>query len=406
MAQGRGKVIPFKIKTFTGLNNIDPPEQTKPGELQTANNVDIGNNGQVKRRDGYVSVYTGNIHSLFAMEGLCLFREGISLKRLNTDFTATILRSGIDGNRKMAYLSLNGNIYYSDGIVTGVIQDNVSRTWGMEPPSVPTLTSASGLLREGRYSVVLTWVRNDGQESGSSDITFLDVSQGGGIYISDIPVSSDPTVQYVNVYMTTTNGEIFYLAATVENSVTETSYQGDCSEFTIRLMTQFMSNPPEGEMIEYYNSRVYIAQNNVLWFTENFNYELISLDNGYIIFDSPITLLASNQDGIYLATENETIFMSGDEIPLKRIKIADYGAVKGTSVKMTADVLMPIEGLNLSGVAIFWLSKKGICIGLRGGMFKNMTLTKYLFPESSEGTGLFRQQEGLNSYLVAIQVKN
>ena len=389
----------IRIDRFTGLDNVTPPELREPGALDTADNVDIDQLGKIRRRKGATRVYNRGSHSLWSDGSLCLFRQGANLNRLNADFSATALRSAIAGSNRMNYLALNGLVYFTDDITAGIIQDGSARSWGLEVPPEPVLSETAGDLPEGRYQVSLTYCRKDYQESGASRTVYIDISEGG-IEISSIPVSSDPAVQWVNVYLSTTNGEALYLARTLPNGTTSTTYKAPGGEVNLPLKTQALCAPFPGQLLEFYNGRIYIARDNFLFPTEPMNYELID-SMAAIPFPGRITLLAPVEDGIWLSIEGqETVFLSGDQPQsFKLLSRAPYSAIEGTARKINAKLLKDTE---LQGDLWIWGSSRGICLGAPGGAFSNLTHKKYSYPFSQSGSALVREERGMVHYLLSM----
>jgi len=150
------KRITVIIDKVLGENNITPPyelatvEPTQYGTelivntyLQQCINIDIDDQHNWRRRRGSESIYEGDIHSIWSANDYCLFREGDALKRLQITskspltVSVSILRSGLTiAKISMNYLSLDKAVYYSDGMVSGVIENGISRSWGA------TLTTA------------------------------------------------------------------------------------------------------------------------------------------------------------------------------------------------------------------------------------------------------------------------
>jgi hypothetical protein len=110
------------FKNFKGINNVAEPINLELDELVEASNIDIDSDGRAKRRGGYTKKYTPSdkVHSLWSNDRICLFIEGATLKRLNTDYTATIIRSNVS-NLPMEYVDVNENVYYSNASVNGWI---------------------------------------------------------------------------------------------------------------------------------------------------------------------------------------------------------------------------------------------------------------------------------------------
>lgn len=402
----------ISISDFLGLNNVDEPEaltvltenfQTRYF-LRTAKNIDINNDLKPRRRRGYDSIYTASApHSLWSDEkDLCLFREGSYLKRLHSNLSTTsILRSGITGSLTTAYLSfIRNTVYYSDGNMKGVVEGGVNRSWGIEVPPQPIVSviSSGGSLLSGTYRVTTTYVRNDGQESGSSDITTIDVEDGQGIRIP-ITASSDSDVSKANVYVTKRDGDIFYRALSLSNTSRTVDYTDEDTLTALDCKTLLLSPPPAGQVLGYYNGRIYIGSFDIVWYTDPFRYELVNLATNYLPFSEDVTLIGPVKDGIYFGTDSEIVFGKGnDPKKLEWVQVADYGAIFGT--------MRTIEYTQRDGSiekAVILASQKGICMGKPGGDFHNITEKTYRYDPSLTGTGLVRFTRGTQQYIAVLK---
>ncbi len=402
------------IRDFLGLNNVLPSEDLHIKEnfksvgyyLKRAKNIDIDNAKRPRRRQGYQTSLAGSdCHSLWSDGKICLYREGSYLKRLNDSLQgSTTIRSDIQGSLSMAYLSVDNKIYYSDGNISGVIENGVSRSWGLPVPTTsPVLTSIPGGLLSGTYQVVYTYVRNDGQESGACESSVLAVTASQGIRIGSIVASPDTSVSKINVYLTRRDSEIFYKAYTLSNTSGQTiDYLTEDSLSGAMLKTQFLSPPPAGQILEYHNGKILVGSFDVCWQTEPFKYELCDLSNGYTQFESDLTLIGAVNDGIYFGTDNEITFAQ-DNAQLKAFKLdqkADYGAIFGTMQK----VLRPDIGSNEAmQTLIVFASARGICIGGKGGEMINKSRDAYLYEPAYSGAGFVRKERGTDQYLFTLK---
>jgi hypothetical protein len=115
-----GSEIPFQ--NFTGINNVADANNLEIGELAEGENVDIDNEGKVKRRNGYTRIFTPSdkMHSLWSNDRICLFMDGTTLKRLWSDYSSTTIRTDC-GNQPMGFVDVNENVYYSNATVNGYI---------------------------------------------------------------------------------------------------------------------------------------------------------------------------------------------------------------------------------------------------------------------------------------------
>jgi hypothetical protein len=392
---------PLKVDKFLGVNNVKQPQRIAESELQSATNMDITEDSKIRRRKGYEKVYTGMVSSVHSDDKTILFREGSMLMKLDdSDNSAEVLRYNISTLAPMEYLSLNGDIYYTDHSVTGVVQNGVSRTWGLEVPPPPSLADTVGELPSGRYQVALSFVRNDGQEGGTQVSAHVDVTNGG-IAISDIATSDDPTVTHVQVFMSHTDGEALYRGMILANGEKAVNYRGTGNELTSSLMTELLTSPPPGHLLAYYNGRIYIADGNVLWYTEPYKYELINLAHNFIPFPERITMVAPVKDGIWLSTTSETHWLGGeDPTAFKSDEKDNHGAIEGTAREIEGQ-LVRTEGVS-PGQAWLWATQKGICVGTAGGFFRNLTHGRYEFPAATRGIGMVREGKDLNQYMVGL----
>ena len=398
------------ISDFLGLNNVLPPEEcTIQGDnfairyyLRKALNVDIDNSLKIRRRNGYASSYSGDCHSLWSDGKICLFRENRALKRLNDNLTsATILRNDIAGSLTVAYLPLNGNVYYSDGNTKGIISQETNRSWGLEIPGQVMLTAipSIGSLREGTHQICVTYLRKDGQESGASESAYIDVADNNAVRISGIVPSSDPDVIGLRVYATKRNGELFYRAFSLRNIEQTVDLLDDGLLTAIDLKTQFLSPLPAGQIIEYYRGVVYVGAFDTVWYSEPFRYELCDLSRNFIPFSNDLTLIGAVDDGIYFGTDDEIFFAEGEGPKKFKIsKVADYGAIFGTAQKLTRS-----NDRGTEEKFILFASARGICQGNNGGKLINSTEDTYLYEPAYSGAGFIRRDRGIRQFIVTLR---
>lgn len=374
---------------FSGVRNDVSAERFGNGDLVAADNCDLDTTGKLSRRGGYALQRAGASHSLFSHGALCVFVSGTSLLQLHADYSVSTLRSGLTADARMAYThTVNDRIYYSNGYQTGVIDNEVSRSWGLTPPDYQPLASVgAGRLFAGRYQYALTFLRSDGQESGTGVAEVIDVPADSAIDFTAIPVSSDPDVTQKSIFVSAANGDVLYRALTLANSVTTASYNDDGLNLNSPLDTQFLDVPPAGHLLTYYRGHIYSAVGNLLLHSEAFGYELFDWRK-YLPFDSRIRLLAPVEDGFYLATETSTLYLAGstpDDIRV--IKKADYGAIEGTLAYAPGNL---VQGVTDPAPVALWTAPTGICRGLNGGVFTNLTESRYSFNARDSGAAVFR----------------
>lgn len=125
-----------KKQLFTGSmglsTKVDPTRihydpESGVQALASCSNVVIDDTGSISRRQGFLRLQAGQFHSLFCNQGDCLVIQehpgSAALYRVNTDFSLSGIRSGLSKGRPMAHHSVNGQIYYSNGVQNGVYSE-------------------------------------------------------------------------------------------------------------------------------------------------------------------------------------------------------------------------------------------------------------------------------------------
>ncbi len=389
---------------FLGINNVDAPERLKNDsegmELREAVNVDIDGALRVRRREGYTKVYAGvNTHSLWSNGKVILFVEDGTLKEFDPETNqATAIRTSMTRFGKVAYQDIFGDVYFTDGNQTGVYtKDKVDTVMGIPtPPTTPTLMSGSGILPAGWYGVAFTAVDTTGRESGSTQEEFIKLDAGSSIIVYGIPASVIGA-EKIAVYVTSPNGDVFYRYAEVSTGTVDVQVTSIPSGAQLR--TRYMTTMPAGHLLTYHQQRLYVAVNNVVYYSEPFQYGLTRVTRNFLQFPSKITLMVSTDDGMYIADEDHTYYVNGrnpEEFAITTV--ADYGAVEGTAVEIPRDYFGEGKGSR----AWMWVTREGVCGGV-GGEFTNLTKGRYAVPESLSGTAAFRLNEGVAQFVSILQ---
>jgi len=389
------------FKAFQGLRNNVSAERFAAGDLAVASNVNLDNSGKLLSRDGYVKKITAAVHSLWAHGDICLYVQGANLKRLNSDLASSVtVRSDLSSGLVMSYSEVDGKVYYSNSAQTGIYTSNGNRTWGIVPPVFQPLATASyGDMHSGKYQYALTYLREDGQESGTGIADKIEITTGA-ITFSDIPVSPDPTVTHKVIYLTQANGEVLYRALVLDNATTSAHYNGGI--LRTPLDTQFCQPAPAGQLVCYFQGRMYVAQGQWLFYSKPFGYELFDLRD-YLGFIKTITMIAPVKDGMFIGTESNTYFLAGTQPDVTQlIEVAGVGVVKGTLTYVASNQVKGLEKLDKQSVPV-WTSHAGIVVGMSGGATIDLTLDRYAIGKANEGAALFRTVNGIDQYITVLR---
>lgn len=389
-----------------GINNIEKETSLPEGFIRDCVNLDIDNQGKKKIRSGYTKIYSGtSVHSLSGDEISAgkYFIENGSLKRLNNDNTAYTIQSGLsaDTRRKMYYVQMGNRVYISNGYNTGCIINDVFYTWGVPNPiSGPTGTISSGYWDSGRYLVKYVNMKNS-EESGASKEVAFTLTDDQKITLTSVPQTSG--IDYVRVYSTLPNGTNFYWQADIPYGIT--TWNLPKPQLNKELEVDNLYPAPAGHIITDYNSRIYIAHNNRLYWTEALRWGLYHYNN-YIEFPERITVLISVSDGIFVVSD-KTYFLKGNEP--KDFTLDDiypYGAIEGTQYKSYSNNHKIDENFGYySGPIAVWASNKGIVFGKNGGEVIPVTEKKYALAEYNSGATGFLEHEGVKKLITSLTQK-
>lgn len=290
---------PLEFGNFTGINNIDSSLRLQPNELSSAINIDLDNDGLSTRRDGVVSKVSlsGNVHSLWSDERICLYVDDGVLKRLFPDYSVSTLRSNVS-NYAMSYT-----------------------------------------------------------------------------YAPNSPDKTEDTIYYTNTSV------IGYINA-----------QGVSNTFPDPGI-QFRTAPEPAQHITYYNTRLYFGDGQTIWYSDALGLGRINKRLNNIPLSDEITMLEAIDDGIWVSTGDKygrIFFLSGNTVEqFTEIHSADYGVIQGSAVKIR-DAQSIFHDIGITGTAIIFATKRGICVGGNGGRFINLTYTKYKLTDNRFGAGLLR----------------
>ena len=194
-------------------------------------------------------------------------------------------------------------------------------------------------------------------------------------------------------YVRDTDGEqdVVYYTNGHENGkiINKVSYAWSVGEKTSE--TKEFSAAPIGHLIEK-RKRMFIAQDNILWYSEPNSNDLYRLGTNHFRFINRMRMVQAVAGGLWVSDSDAIYFLGGEinpsnmEMPLQE-KMADYPVSRGTGVKVPGSKI-GTEGL--SGIVVMFTTDKGACIGTRDGQLINATERKIDLPSSLTGAGLYK----------------
>ena len=385
---------------FKGLRNTVDARDFDPGDLEVALNVDIDDGLNVGRRYGFGTVVVAGVdRSLFAAGPICLGVGSNALKQILPNYGTVTLRSGLTPGRDLSYSPVADRVYWSNGVELGCVHEGANRSWGLPVPALPASASTGGDLPDGTYQFTVTFIRSDGQESGAARAGTIALTAKGGIALSAIPVAEDATVVAKAVYVSTRNGSALFRAGLITNATTTFAIR-ELGDPAAPLQTQFLSAPPAGECVGYFNGYMIVARENRLYPSEAYAPELFDPRKAVPFLDR-ITMVAPLADGVWIGTDSEALWLSGaTPEQWQYVQRADYGVIPGTASYADGEFLG--DGSAAGEETVYFATKRGICVGREGGRLMNLTESRFAFPAQPVGAGVCRRHRGAIQYLCTL----
>jgi hypothetical protein len=372
------------------MNNLLRADSLPDDVLRQSVNFDVDDAGKLVVREGRQRVYAGNIlkGSLWHGQRITLFVEDGDLKRLNPDYSADVLRAGI-GSSPICYHQLNDVVYYSNHETTGTVRNGKSGSWGVSVPAVqPDCTGAvGGFLAAGVYRVAVTQLSDSDEESGAALPVEVTVPEGGGkIDCVNFPLSG----QWLQLYVSPANEENLYFVALLHPATRQYTVD-DVSDATTLLELVEAEPPLPCHLITSFNGRIYLAVDNVVYFTDPLSYGLIRRAFNYYLFPSRVTVMEAVSDTIYFCSDKTYALMGIDTQDFLQRDVLPYGGVFGT-------------GRHLANSdAAAWFSPRGFVIGGVQMQVKNQSEGMIAVSAFDEGRILIREQGAINQLIAVLR---
>lgn len=359
-----------------GLNNRARPEQApvdangNPTSLLEGVNVSLTREGKPVRRPGRTQIESDASHSLFATDDYLFAWVGGELKAYDDTGSGLVEVATLAtlGDRFVTYATDDFDVYFSNGVVQGRIDENLGLHpfWIGTPNPVTLTATASGGLASGAYEVSVTAIDADGRESGASGPVQLTLTAGQGIDVT-LPAQPEGIAKW-RVYVSPPDGEVLYQCAEIPANAG--GYVIGVHTPGAKLETAWLDVIPPCTQLRFGHNKLYALVNNVLLWSEDYRLGLMRADS-HVVIGKEATLLEPVGDaesaGCWVADHKRTYFMGGPD-PMQWRQIAKYphAAVPGTGTVVPGSLL----GLETTEEVAYWFAANGVpCIGTPGGSF-------------------------------------
>lgn len=270
------------------------------------------------------------------------------------------------------YTLIGDRVFYSNSSSCGVLDIDLQvHSWSPEHPAgQPVLApSAASALAPGQYQVAVTFMDRLGRESGSTLAAVIDIAEGGGFELSDIPLPVAPDTASVAVYVSGPNDQVLrqyvILPAGTRSAPVLSAGEGRA------LTTQFLRPLPPGHIVRGAHGRQFVASGQEVLWSEPLRYGMFRPSTNRMRFNAPIDLMEPIGDGLqdgaglYVAAGARTYWYAGaDPKDFSQAVARGSGAVPGSAMVVNGDVV----GLQSAAPVLVWLARDGyFCIGLPGG---------------------------------------
>ena len=348
------------IGPFLGIDNRLPDfdlrlntRQISGNYLRRAENVDIDNSGNLRRRESELLVQAlTDAHSLHLTSATAgyLVRDSIlyaiTLPTYGQSFAKTLT-----SNDPVIWLAVGDDLYFSNGTDSGRITQGLFFPLGLPTPDAPACNAVGGSLTAGTYQVAISYYNSVTGEEGGISASSNPVL-AGGVQVA-LPAAT-PGATHANVYVSAADGSVPMLARSVALGAATTTFttpptQGRESngryEDPLPAGTLFSSN---GRLCSFSGSTVYVG----LPFRPGYYLPA----EGYIPFPAEVSIAIENQAGTFIAAD-KTYWVPGDlgAVEGALATVLPYGAVRGTA----------FSSPNKSEVG--WFGVQGFVIGKTSG---------------------------------------
>jgi len=160
-----------------------------------------------------------------------------------------------------------------------------------------------------------------------------------------------------------------------------------------------------GHHLEYFNSRIYAAQNNKIFYSDATDIMRMDTRKNFLPFTGWITMLKAVADGLYVGAGDEVNFLAGSD------PLLDGGflfnkldhvnrVIEGSAVKCEGEDVGP----DTQGTVIYWATEVDVYKGLPGGQIKSAK-GAHLTPNAEKGSAVISWDRGYQQYLFVYEFR-
>lgn len=385
------------FKQFSGVNNVLPAHRLSGSDLVQATDVDIGLSGEIARRSGFAEVSDLCHKNLWQGSGFMLATVGAQLTAIHPGGVRHTIHPAL-GPDRVWYCNLpDGRTTFTNGLIHGVTDGftGVERSVPA-PESLGAADAAFGALPAGQYRYHLTCVRLADRLEGPAISSEPVTVSAGGLRLDGLPERDGHAL---NVYLSDQNGEGAYLAGTAAGRSFECA--GNSAALVLPCRTLGAQPFPVGTFTAFWRGRVLVAQGSVLWASRASAPHLADWRD-FKQLPAQITAIQPVDDGVYVGTAQDLVFLSGATWDQLTFKATQRGpVVPGSGVAAPGHHIKLGDGTG-AGPAMLCIAGGEVVAGFAGGQTTSLTDGRYR-TAATEVCATFRELAGIPQYLAVPQ---
>lgn len=383
---------------FIGVNNKRRPtdltvniDRSKLDLMAAATNVDVVDGGKVRRRDGFTLRHEGGYHSLWGDgHAMGYVVRGAELLAVNADGELHSVQSNMLHGTPVSFARHANVVFWSDGLRLGAIQGEEAIKLPPALPFEPDVRAADdGALEAGQYQLAFSLTGLLGEGPATQPVV-IHLQKNQAIHVSGL---IEPKGFAVNCYMTGPNGTVFNKAELIRfEHQARIPLQADAGAPALTLGLVAM---PAGRVVRSYDSRLLVARDNVLFYSQPFAPLLMNPVSNHISFEQPINLVRPCGNGVFVATQSATYWLAGDLPAASSVQVLPYGAAADS------DCMDPS-----SPETALWMSARGVVRGRADGSVANLQEKNLAVGAGAQASTYVRERNGQSHVIAAVQPPN
>ncbi len=368
-----------KFNDFSGGgNNLASADRLPEEFYRESINLDPVNGGKLSLRAGYGLVAAGTaIRGALSLRGRILLADGAMLREFDTRTNTLRDLSAIAASGFLAGCEHNGELFFCTANEALRYDGTSVRRWGVPTVNAqpPATTLAGGSLKAGAYAYAATFTDASGVEGGTAHSGVITAQDGQALSFA---LPAPPTGGQTHLYLGYHNSTTLYRQGYVSAAGALVVHHH--RDNTRTLDTQFMDEPPVGDIIESHRGVILIAVGNTLHMTAPLKPHIRQPLRGFFQFPAPITMVKSVQSGVFVSADR-TYFLAGLESEPQQSMIHDSPAIKGSA-------------FTLPDKRVTWMSAYGQVIGAPDGSLQFITDGHYAPMLASQAGGGYLEHNG------------